>query len=183
MSSDKILKEAETSMEEVLSYGEQALKRIRAGRVSPDMVSQLRVDYYGSATPLMQIAAISNPDARSLQIKPWEKDLIPEIERAIQQSDLGVVPQNNGETVILNTPPLSEERRKQVLKQAKQEAEKCRVRVRNTRKEINEVLKKDSTLNEDETKQACEKVQKLTDKYIEKTNELLSAKEKEIMRI
>lgn len=180
---ENLLKDTEEQMKKALAHSQQSLQRIRAGRATPDMLSHLRVDYYGTSTPLTQVSSITNPNAQSLHIKPWEKDLIPEIERAVQQSDLGLTPQNNGEAVILNIPPLSEERRKQVLKQAKQEAEQGRIRIRNLRKESNEALKKDETLSEDESKQASTQVQALTDKYIGQLDEHLAAKEKEIMQI
>ncbi len=183
MSTEVIFKQVETQMEQAVAHGLQTLQRLRAGRATPDMLSHLRIDYHGTPTLLPQVATIISPDARSLHIKPWEKAFIPEIENVIQQSDLGLTPQNNGETIILHIPPLSEERRKQVLKQAKQTAEKIRIRIRSVRKEGNESLKKDADLSEDQTKQAIEQVQHLTNKFIAQLDDILRVKEQEIMTI
>ena len=183
MSADHVLTTLKADMEKAKAHIQQSLHRIRAGRATPELVAHIRVEYYGSSTPLSQVASVTSPDARSIHIKPWEKDLISEIERAIQESDLGFHPQNNGEHVILSIPPLTEERRKQVIKQARQEVEQGRIRIRALRKDSNERIKKDETLNEDEAKLAALEVQKLTDAYISAIDELMSTKEKEILQI
>ena len=143
------------------------------------------VDYYGTSTPLNQVASVNTPDAKSITIKPWDKTIIPEIEKCIKLSDLGLMPQNDGELVRLNVPPLSEERRIQLVKQAKHEAETGRVSVRNIRKDTNEHLKKliKEHVSEDEVKKAEDEVQKMTDEYIKKIDELLAKKEKDILTV
>ena len=180
---DTYIKETEERMEKALLYAKQCMQRVRAGRASAEIVAHLRIDYYGVSTPLAQAASITVPDARSLHIKPWEKQLIEEIERAIRQSDLDIVPQNDSETIILNIPPLSEERRKQVLKQARNEIEQARIRIRGIRKDTNEHIKQDESLSEDAKRQANTSIQALTDRFIASLDELLLAKEKEIMQI
>ncbi len=183
MSADAILTTLKAEMEKAKAHIQQTLQRIRAGRATPELLAHIKVEYYDSSTPLSQVASITSPDARSLHIKPWEKDLIPKIEKAIQQSDLGFHPQNNGETIILPIPPLSEERRRTVIKQAKQEVEQGRIRIRALRKDSNERIKKDNTLSEDEARQANLQTQNLTDAYVSALDELMNTKEKEILQI
>ena len=183
MSVESSLGHLKAEMEKAKLYVQQALQRLRAGRARPEIVSHLKVEYYDNLTPLPQVASITTPDARSIHIKPWEKSLVAEIEKAIQQSDLGLRPQNNGETIILSIPPLTEERRKQIIKQAKQEIEQGRIHIRSIRKESNDSLKRDETLSEDDIKQATLRVQKLIDSYIGQLDQLLEEKEKEIMKI
>ena len=183
MPANSIIDALKADMEKAKTHIQQSLQRIRAGRATPDILDHIKVEYYGNATPLHQVASINSPDARSLHIKPWEKDLIPEIEKSIQKSDLGFQPQNNGDVIILSIPPLSEERRKEVIKQAKQEVEKGRVRIRSLRKDSNERVKKDTTLSEDEAKQATLQIQKLTDAYIVELDHLIRAKEKDILQV
>ena len=143
------------------------------------------VDYYGTATPLNQVASINTPDAKSITIKPWDKSIIPEVEKCIKTSDLGLMPQNDGELVRLNVPPLSEERRVQLVKQAKHEAETGRVSVRNIRKDTNDHLRKliKEHVSEDEVKKAEDEVQKMTDEYIKKIDDMLVKKEKDILTV
>jgi ribosome recycling factor len=177
--------DAKESMEKAYKHTGTDLSKIRAGKANPSMLDGLTVDYYGTPTPLSQVASINTPDARSIIIKPWEKKLIAEIEKAIKNSDLNVNPQNDGEIVRINIPQLTEDRRKDLFKQAKAEAEAGRVRVRNIRKEINEELRKllKEGISEDEVKRAEEKVQVLTDSYVKKIDDLLTSKEKEIMTV
>jgi len=180
-----ILEEAKELMEKAIHHVNFAFGKIRAGKATPGMLDSLMVEYYGSPTPLNQVSSINTPDARSLVIKPWEKTVIPEIEKSIINSDLGLNPQSDGETVRLNIPPLSEERRLQLVKQAKHEAEHGRVSVRNVRKDTNDHLRRllKEHVSEDAVKNAEIDVQELTNNYIEKIEELLGNKEKDIMTV
>lgn len=179
------LSEAEESMQKAVQHTGSELTKIRAGKASPAMVEDLRVDYYGSPTPISQVANVTTPDARTLLIKPWEKNMVSEIVKAIKNSDLGLNPLQDADSVRLNVPPLTEERRRDLVKQAKTETESGKVRVRNIRKDVNDSLKKlqKEGTAEDAVKDAEGKVQKLTDAYIVKLDELLSKKEAEIMTI
>jgi ribosome recycling factor len=159
------------------------LTKIRAGKASPNMVDGVSVSYYGTMSPLNQVASITAPEARTLFIKPWEKSLIQEIERAIINANLGFNPQNDGQQVIINIPMLTEERRKQLVKQVGQECEHGKVSVRSVRKEINEMIKKVKGVSEDDQKNSEEAVQKLTDEYILKIDSLMKKKEAEIMTV
>jgi ribosome recycling factor len=170
-------------MDKTVTHTAHQLAKIRAGKAMPNMLDGIEVDYYGNPTPINQVASITTPDARSLAIKPWEKSMIPEIERAIINSDLGLNPQNDGELVRINIPPLTEERRKQLVKHAKSEAENGRISIRNIRKDTNDHLKKIENVSEDLIKDAEVEVQKLTDEHINKIEEVLSAKEKDIMTL
>ena len=172
-------------MDSAVGHTNQELAKIRAGKAMPQMLDGLMVDYYGTPTPINQVASVNTPDARTLAIKPWEKNMIQPIEKAIINSDLGFNPQNNGEMVMINVPPLTEERRKSLVKQAKQEAENGKVSVRNARKEINDNLKqlqKDGA-SEDDIKRAEDKVQKLTDQHASQIDDLLAKKEQDIMTV
>jgi ribosome recycling factor len=179
------LEEAQDHMEKSVHHVSHALAKIRAGRAMPNMLDGLVVDYYGNPTPINQVASVNTPDAKTLAIKPWEKNMLTEIERAIINSDLGLNPQNDGELVRLNIPPLTEERRKDLVKQSRNEAEHGRVSVRNVRKDANDHLKKllKDHVSEDEVKKAEIKIQELTDEYIKKTDDLLAKKEEEIMTV
>ena len=179
------LAEAEERFEETVMYLEDALARIRAGKANLKLVDSIRVDSYGSMVPLNNVAAVNTPDARTIAIKPWDKSMFKVIEKAIIASDLGIMPENNGEIIRINIPPLTEERRKQLVKQCGKEEEQAKVSVRNCRREIIERLKKGikDGLSEDAEKDAEEELQKLHDKYIKKIEELLAAKEKEIMTV
>lgn len=180
---DIILDSAGEQMSESIKHLEKELLKIRAGRANPSMLSTVKVEYYGSLTPLSQVANISTPDARTLQVQPWEKSMISEIEKAILNSNLGLNPQNNGEVVMINIPPLTEERRKDLVKQAKAAAEHARVGIRNARKEANDEVKKLDGVSEDLVKDAEGRVQGVTDKYVKKVDDIIEKKEAEIMHV
>jgi ribosome recycling factor len=179
------LDEAQDMMKKALEHTRSELVKIRAGKAMPNMLDGILVEYYGAHMPINQVATITTLDARTLSIRPFEKGSIGAIEKAIKNSDLGINPQNNGEVIILNIPPLTEERRKQLVKQAKQEVENGKISVRNARKEINDALKKlqKEGASEDMIKKAEESVQKYTDSYIAKLDEILHNKEAEIMKV
>lgn len=177
-----ILDSTKESMEASIAHLQKALIKIRAGKASPMMLSTVMVDYYGSQTPLSQVSNINTPDARTLSVQPWEKNLLGEIETAIMNANLGFNPMNNGEMVIINVPPLTEERRIQLVKQAKGEAEDAKVSIRSARQEANKELK-GLEISEDLLKNAEVDVQKLTDTYIDKVDAILSTKEAEIMKV
>ncbi len=185
MDKKQCIAEATASMEKTITHFQEQLLSIRAGKASPSMLAGIMVEYYGTPTPIEQVSSINTPDARSIIVQPWEKALIPEIEKAILNANLGFNPQNNGETVRVNVPPLTEERRKELVKQAKAEAETAKVSLRNARRDANDTLKKlqKDGLAEDEAKTAEGEVQKITDKYNAKVDELAAAKEKEIMTV
>ena len=179
------LAQAEERFEETVMYLEDALARIRAGKANIKLLDNIRVDSYGSMVPLNNVAAVNTPDARTIAIKPWDKTMFRIIEKAIIDSDLGIMPENNGEIIRINIPPLTEERRKQLNKQCGKEGEQAKVSIRNSRRDIIDKLKKGikDGLAEDAEKDAEDKLQKLHDKYIKKIDELLAAKEKEIMTV
>lgn len=177
-----IIDSAEEGMQNAISHLNKQLLNIRAGKASPSMLGSVMVEYYGSLTPLNQVANVNAPDARTISVQPFEKGSIPNIEKGILQANLGFNPMNNGESVIISVPPLTEERRKQFVKQAKSEAEDAKVGVRNDRKTANNELKK-IEVSEDLQKNAEADIQELTDKYIAKIDRILEAKEKEIMTI
>jgi len=179
------LEDAEEMMSKSIHHLSEALSKIRAGKASPAMLGGVMVEYYGNMTPLTQVASISSPDARTLMIKPWEKPMIQEIERAIMNGDLGLNPQSDGEQVIINIPALTEDRRVQLVKQAKNEGEHGKISIRNARKDTNDGLKKLKTdgASEDAIKDAEDSVQKLTDSFTKKIDDLLSKKELDIMTI
>lgn len=177
------LEEARDLMSKALAHASNELTKIRAGKANPSMLDGIMVSYYGATTPLNQVSSMTTPDARSIFIKPWEKSLIQEIEKAIRDANLGLNPQNDGQQVIVNIPMLTEERRKQLVKQVSAECEHGKVSVRNIRKETNEQLKKIKGVSEDDIKNAEEKVQKLTDDSISKIDALLKKKEVEIMTV
>ncbi|WP_420321533.1 ribosome recycling factor [Flagellimonas sp.] len=177
-----ILDSAKESMDGSISHLEKALVKIRAGKASPVMLSTVMVEYYGSQTPLSQVSNINTPDARTISVQPWEKNLLSEIETAIMNSNLGFNPMNNGEMIIINVPPLTEERRIQLVKQAKSEAEDAKVSIRSARQEANKELKS-LDISEDLLKNAEVDVQELTDTYGKKVDSILSVKEAEIMKV
>lgn len=177
-----ILEEAREGMEKAITHLKKQLSNIRAGKANPSMLGSVMVEYYGAQTPLNQVANVNTPDARTLSIQPFEKNLIQEIEKGIMLANLGFNPMNNGESVIINVPPLTEERRKQLSKQAKAEAEDAKVGVRNDRKQANQELKK-LEISEDLKKSAENDIQELTDSYIERIDNILATKEKEIMTV
>jgi len=168
----------------------EALKKkfgsVRTGRASLALLDGLIVDYYGTPTPIQQLASLSLPDSRQIAIQPWEQKIIPDIEKAIMKSDLGLTPMNDGKLIRINIPALTEERRKQLVKVVKKEAEDAKVAVRNIRRDVNEELKKlekEKHVSEDEIKKEHDEVQKITDSFVKKVDELLEHKEKEIMEV
>ena len=176
---------AEEKMELAVAYLDESLAHIRAGKANPKIIDGIRVEYYGSAVPISNVANISLPDARTIPITPWEKSKFKEIEKAIINSEVGITPENNGEVIRLSIPPLTEERRKQLVKQSKAEAEQAKVSVRNARRDAIEGLKKaiKQGMPEDVEKDAEASVQKLHDKYLKKIDDLFAAKEKEILTV
>ncbi len=181
----KIQADAEEQMQAAILFLDDALAHIRAGKASVRILDPIRVDYYGAMSPLENVATITTPDARTIQIQPWEKKMLSEIERAIINSNIGLAPNNNGECIRLILPPLTEERRQQLAKQCKAEAENAKVSVRNARRDAFELLKKQvkEGLPEDAEKDAEDKVQKLHDKYVRQIDELYAKKEKDIMTV
>lgn len=177
------LDEAKDLMNKGLSHVAHELTKIRAGKANPMMLDGVLVSYYGAMTPLSQVSSLTTPDARTIFIKPWEKNIIPEIEKAILNANLGLNPQNDGQQVIINVPMLTEERRKQLVKQVGQECEHGRISVRNIRKETNEHLKKIKGASEDDIKNAEETVQQMTNEFILKIDTLMKKKEVEIMTV
>ncbi|MCD7710801.1 MAG: ribosome recycling factor [Porphyromonadaceae bacterium] len=179
------VKDAEEKMEMSLSFLDDALASIRAGKANPRLLDQIRINYYGSVVPLNNVATISTPDARTISIQPWEKSLSKEIEKTLQNSEIGITPENNGEVILLRIPPLTEERRKMLVKQAKQEAENAKMSVRNARRDSIDGLKKaiKEGLPEDMEKDGEAEVQKVHDRYIKKIDDIFAAKEKEILTV
>lgn len=180
---DLILEDTKTQMKDALEHLEKAFIKIRAGKASPAMLSSVRFDYYGSSTPLSQAANISSPDARTLTVQPWEKNLISEMEKAIINSNLGFAPSNNGDMIIISIPPLTEERRVELAKIAKSEAENAKVSIRNARKDANNTIKKVDDISEDLVKGYENRIQELTDKYVKIADEFYASKEVEIMTV
>lgn len=177
--------QAAEAMESAVMFLDDTLAHIRAGKANIKIVDGIRVDYYGQQTPLSGVATITTPDARTISIQPWDRKMMGDIERAIINSEVGIMPVNNGEVIRLNIPPLTEERRKQLVKQCRAEGENAKVSVRNARREAIEKLKKliKNGLSEDLEKDAEAEVQKIHDKYIKKVDDVLAAKEKEIMTV
>jgi ribosome recycling factor len=181
----KQLQDAQSSMDKAILHCESELTKIRAGKASAGMLDGIMVDYYGNATPLNQVASINTPDARTLILQPWEKQLLVPIERAIMEANIGINPQNDGVVIRLVVPPLTEERRRELVKKVKEEAERGRVTVRNIRKDANEKIKrlKGESVSDDEIKTGEAEVQKITDAYIIKVDKHAEAKEKDIMTV
>lgn len=182
---DFILDSTEESMTGSLAHLEKEFTNIRAGKASPAMIGGVFVDYYGSATPIAQVANVNVPDARTITIAPWEKNMLHAIEKAIMVANIGFNPMNNGDQIIISVPPLTEERRRDLVKQAKSEAEDAKIGIRNARQEANKEIKKleKDGLSEDVCKNAEDEVQTLTNSYIKKIDDLLSVKEAEIMKV
>ena len=180
-----ILESTQESMNGTIAHLEKSFLNIRAGKASPQMLGSVFVDYYGSQTPLSQVSNINVPDARTITIQPYEKSMLHPIEKAIMIANLGFNPMNNGDVVIISVPPLTEERRKDLVKQAKSEAEDAKVGLRNARKDANTDIKKleKEGTSEDDCKTAEETVQKFTDAFIKKIDEHLAIKEAEIMKV
>ena len=181
----QIKDEATEKMEAAVMYLDDALAHIRAGKASTKILDPIRVDYYGTESPLTSVATVTTPDARTIQIQPWEKKMLSVIERAIINSNIGLAPNNNGECIRLILPPLTEERRRDLAKQCKGEAENTKVSVRNARRDAIEALKKAQKdgLPEDAEKDAEEQIQKLHDAYIKQIDDIYAKKEKEIMTV
>ncbi len=177
-----LLDATKESMDAAMMHLEKEFVKIRAGKASPAMLSNVKVDYYGSQTPLSQVANINTPDARTISVQPWEKNMLQEIEKAIMLANLGFNPMNNGDTIIINVPPLTEERRRELAKQAKGEAEDAKVSVRTARQDANKELR-DLDISEDLQKNAETDVQELTDTYTKKIDAFLDKKEVEIMTV
>ncbi len=181
----QIKSDAEELMQAAVLFLDDALAHIRAGKASVRILDPIKVDYYGAATPLTNVSTVTTPDARTIQIQPWEKNMLSVIERALINSNIGLAPNNNGEVIRLIIPPLTEERRRELAKQCKGEAENAKVSVRNARRDAIETLKKQikEGLPEDAEKDAEDEVQKLHDKYIKQIDEIYAKKEKEIMTV
>lgn len=182
---DFILESTEESMASSLAHLDKAFLNIRAGKASPAMLGGVFVDYYGSQTPLSQVANINVPDARTLTVQPWEKSMLGPIEKGIMIANIGFNPMNNGDVIIISVPPLTEERRRDLAKQAKSEAEDAKVSIRNSRQEANKEIKKleKEGASEDLCKNAEADVQELTNSFVKKVDELLAQKEAEIMKV
>jgi ribosome recycling factor len=177
------LEDAKDSMNKAVVHVAQELTKIRAGKANPSMLDGIQVAYYGAMSPLNQVSSITTPDARSLFIKPWEKSLIGEIEKAIMAANLGLTPQNDGQQVIINIPMLTEERRKQLVKQVHGECEQGKISIRTIRKDTNEQLRKIKGVSEDDVLNAEETVQKMTDDFINRIETQMKKKEIEIMTV
>ncbi len=181
-----VLKDCEKKMDKAISNLEKEFSRLRTGRASTGLVEEISVDYYGTLTPLNQLASISIPDSRTISIQPWDRNAFSSVEKAIMKSDLGLNPVNDGKVIRISIPPLTEERRKDLVKLAKKYAEEAKVAIRNIRRDANDTVKKmknSKELTEDEMHKGQDEVQKLTDSFVEKSDQLLEIKEKEIMEI
>ncbi len=180
-----IKKEAEEKMEMTIEFLDETFSRIRAGRANTRILDGVRVDYYGSVVPLSNVATVTTPDAKTIMVQPWEKAMLKVVEKAILDSDVGITPENNGEVIRLGIPPLTEERRKQLVKQTKQEAEEAKISVRNARREGIDTVKKavKDGLPEDVGRDGEDQLQKLHDRYIKKVDDMFAEKEKEILTV
>ena len=182
----EIVNSTESKMKDAIIFLQEDLKTYRVGKANPSVFNPVVVDYYGSPTPLAQVSSISAPDAKTLVIQPWEKTLIPKIEKAIMDANIGLTPQNNGELIRCTVPALTEERRKELIKKAKGAGEGTKIVVRNARRDGVDMLKKaqkNEGLSEDTEKEAEEEIQKITDKHVKSVDEIVSAKEKEILTV
>ena len=179
---DFIIATTKELMDESVKYLEKELLNIRAGKANPNMLSSIKVEYYGILTPLNQISNINTPDSQTISIQPWEKDKLQDIEKAIIDSNLGFNPMNNGESILINIPPLTQERRIELVKLAKSEAENAKVSVRNSRKDANNEIRK-SEFSEDIRSNYELDIQEITDKYVKKIDSIFSSKEAEILKV
>ena len=177
-----IIEACKESMEDSIDHLERELLNIRAGKANPSMLASVKLDYYGSLTPLSQISNINTPDAQTISIQPWEKDKLQEIEKAIMIANLGFNPMNNGESIIITIPPLTEERRKELVKISKSEIEKAKISIRNSRKDVNNEIKK-CEVSLDQKSISESNIQDLTDEYISKIDKIYLIKEKEILSV
>jgi ribosome recycling factor len=176
---------AKEKMDKALHHLEDELIHVRAGKATPTILDGIQVDYYGALTPLAQVSNVGTPDAKTIVVQPWDKNMLQIIEKAILYANIGLTPMNNGEIIRLNIPPLTEERRKNLVKQVKQLGENTKVSIRNARRDANEELKKllKNGLPEDIEKESFEKIQHMTDDYIKKTDVIVAGKEKDIMTV
>jgi ribosome recycling factor len=179
---DFIIETTKELMDESVKYLEKELLNIRAGKANPNMLSSIKVEYYGILTPLNQISNINTPDSQTISVQPWEKDKLQDIEKAIIDSNLGFNPMNNGESILINIPPLTQERRIELVKLAKSEAENSKVSVRNSRKDANNEIRK-SEFSEDIRSNYELDIQEITDKYVKKIDSIFSSKEAEILKV
>ena len=182
---DNIIITTNKNMEKTIEFMNRELSQFRAGKANPNILNSITVEYYGNMTPINQIASITSPDPKTIIVKPWEKSIIPEIEKAIINSETGLNPQNDSEIIIINIPPLTEERRLTLVKQVKKEGEKSKISIRNIRKDSNESIKKllDEGFSEDEIRSGEEEIQRITNLFVDKIDNLISNKEKEILTI
>lgn len=185
MDTTAIMQDAEEQMKMTIEFLQETFSRIRAGRANTHILDGIRVDYYGSVVPLSNVATVTTPDAKTIMIQPWEKQMLKVVEKAIMDSDVGITPENNGEVIRLGIPPLTEERRKQLVKQTKQEGEDAKISIRNARREGIDGVKKavKNGLPEDAGKSAEEDLQKLHDRFIKQIDDLFVEKEKEILTV
>jgi ribosome recycling factor len=183
---NQVKQAVEEKMKKTIASFKEEMAALRTGRASASIFDRISVDCYGQKTPLNQVASVSVPEARLIVIQPWDKSLLGEIEKAIQKSELSLNPSNDGKVIRISIPPLTEERRKDLVKTVKNDAEQYRVSLRNNRRDANEDLKKllkDSVISEDDEKRGIDEIQKMTDRYIEELNKILAEKEKEIMQV
>lgn len=183
---EEMIKELERKMKTSIEVLKQDFQKVRTGRANPAILDNVTVEYYGTMTPINQVGNISVPDPQMITISPWEKKMLKEIEKAIQKADLGLTPQNDGNIVRIPIPPLTEERRKEMVKQIRKMGENAKIPIRNVRREGNDQLKKaekDKEISQDDLKQQMERVQELTDKYTDQVDELMDEKEKELMAV
>ena len=178
-----IIEMSKESMKNSIDYLEKKLLNIRAGKANPNMLTNVFVDYYGTSTPISQVANVNTPDGRTLIIQPWDKTMLPEIEKGIEVANLGFNPMNNGENIIINVPTLTEERRRELVKQAKSEIEEAKIAIRNARKEANNEIKKSSDFSEDLKKNSELDIQEITDNNIKKVDQIFEKKQQEIMTL
>jgi len=178
-----ILDSAKEQMDSAIKHLEISFSKIRAGKASPQMLDNVSIDYYGAITPLSQASNINTPDARTISVQPWDKSMLEVMEKAIIDANLGFNPMNNGEMIIINVPPLTEERRIQLVKQAKSESENAKVSIRNARKDANDELKKLSGISEDVLKDSEAEVQNITNEFVAKIDAFFSNKEQEILTV
>ncbi|MDY6848367.1 MAG: ribosome recycling factor [Geoalkalibacter sp.] len=183
---DDILKKTRSGMEKAIDALKKDFSKVRTGRASTALLDEVRVDYYGTPTPLNQVGSLTVPEPRMIMIQPWEKNLLPEIEKAILKSDLGLNPSSDGQLIRIAIPPLTEERRKEMVKLVKRMGEEARIAIRNVRRDSNDALKKmekGKEISEDELKRGEKDIQDLTDQYVKKVDELISSKETEVMEV
>ncbi|AJF06977.1 ribosome recycling factor [Geoalkalibacter subterraneus] len=183
---DDILKKTRSGMDKAIDALKKEFSKVRTGRASTALLDEVRIDYYGTPTPLNQVGSLTVPEPRMIIIQPWEKNLIPEIEKAILKSDLGLNPSSDGQVIRIAIPPLTEERRKEMVKLVKRMGEDARIAIRNVRRDGNDALKKmekEKEISEDDLKRGEKDIQDLTDQYVKKVDELISSKETEVMEV